>query len=221
MSPLRVAWTIIISTFAQQIVCFIPHRQQIAANPVAVGNVPFPLQGIETDDSIRAVYNDGEDPFKSPALVPESEEFSSAPNQVDFADKMLLKTLEDEIREDQDVATKAALLMKLLEDPTVQTLPIVYMEDTEEPMNNLEELYQSPIEKRSRYYRRYPWKRQNSRHRTYEADTRYLCVPTREDVFKLLVGIHENRNGNHQKTVSFCNRKRPAKAIFTNIRFLG
>lgn len=60
MSPLRVAWTIIISTFAQQIVCFIPHRQQIAANPVAVGNVPFPLQGIETDDSIRAVYNDGE-----------------------------------------------------------------------------------------------------------------------------------------------------------------
>lgn len=56
---------------------------------------------------------------------------------------------------------------------------------------------------------------------SYEADTRYLCVPTREDVFKLLVGIHENRNGNHQKTVSFCNRKRPAKAIFTNIRFLG
>lgn len=55
----------------------------------------------------------------------------------------------------------------------------------------------------------------------YEADTRYQCVPTRDDVFKLLVGLHENRSGNHKKTVSFCNRKRPAKAIFTNIRFLG
>lgn len=55
----------------------------------------------------------------------------------------------------------------------------------------------------------------------YEAESRYLCVPSREDVFKLLVGLHENRNGNNQKTVHFCNRKRPAKAIFTNIRFLG
>ncbi|KFB44220.1 AGAP008442-PA-like protein [Anopheles sinensis] len=72
-----------------------------------------------------------------------------------------------------------------------------------------------------RYYRRYPWKRQNSRSRTYDAEARYLCVPSREDVFKLLVGLHENRVGNHQRTVNFCNRKRPAKAIFTNIRFLG
>ncbi|XP_053664495.1 uncharacterized protein LOC128713657 [Anopheles marshallii] len=72
-----------------------------------------------------------------------------------------------------------------------------------------------------RYYRRYPWKRQNARSRTYDAEARYLCVPSREDVFKLLVGLHENRIGNHQKTVNFCNRKRPAKAIFTNIRFLG
>ncbi len=58
-------------------------------------------------------------------------------------------------------------------------------------------------------------------HSRYEADARYLCVPSRDEVFKLLVGLHENRNGNHQRTVNFCNRKRPAKAIFTNIRFLG
>lgn len=57
--------------------------------------------------------------------------------------------------------------------------------------------------------------------RRYETEARYLCVPSREDVYKLLVGLHENRNGNHQTTVNFCNRKRPAKAIFTNIRFLG
>lgn len=113
------------------------------------------------------------------------------------------------------------------------------------------------MKRSGRYYRRYPWKRQNGRSRTYvsnvcfwfgtsicvfainyvnfvfvfgffshefrryETEARYLCVPSREDVYKLLVGLHENRNGNHQTTVNFCNRKRPAKAIFTNIRFLG
>uniref|UniRef100_A0A182QUT6 Secreted protein n=1 Tax=Anopheles farauti TaxID=69004 RepID=A0A182QUT6_9DIPT len=85
-----------------------------------------------------------------------------------------------------------------------------------------EQLFTANGGKRSgRYYRRYPWKRQNARSRTYDAEARYLCVPSRDDVFKLLVGLHENRIGNHQKTVNFCNRKRPAKAIFTNIRFLG
>lgn len=57
--------------------------------------------------------------------------------------------------------------------------------------------------------------------RRYEAESRYLCVPSKDDVFKLLVGLHESRNGNMQRVVNFCNRKRPAKAIFTNIRFLG
>lgn len=55
----------------------------------------------------------------------------------------------------------------------------------------------------------------------YESEQRYMCVPSRDDVFKLLVGLHDNRKGNHNRTVNFCNRKRPAKAIFTNIRFLG
>ncbi|XP_047000320.1 uncharacterized protein LOC124616105 [Schistocerca americana] len=76
-----------------------------------------------------------------------------------------------------------------------------------------------PIWKRSRYYRRYPWKRQNGRYQA--ADDRYLCQPTREDVFQLLVALHEARRGDSSRTVSFCNRRRPASAIFTNIRFLG
>ncbi|KAL1123877.1 hypothetical protein AAG570_001647 [Ranatra chinensis] len=74
--------------------------------------------------------------------------------------------------------------------------------------------------KRSRYYRRYPWKRQNGRNSGYDPDG-YLCSPSREDVFQLLMAIHEARNGNHEKTLNFCNRKRPAKAVFTNIRFVG
>lgn len=56
---------------------------------------------------------------------------------------------------------------------------------------------------------------------SYESEQRYLCNPSRNDVLKLLIGLDEGRKGNHGRTVNFCNRKRPAKAIFSNIRFLG
>lgn len=55
----------------------------------------------------------------------------------------------------------------------------------------------------------------------YEVDNRYMCQPSREDVFKLLVALHETRAGNGGKSINFCNRRRSAGAIFTNIRFLG
>lgn len=55
----------------------------------------------------------------------------------------------------------------------------------------------------------------------YDPEARYICTPTRDEIFRLLVGLHETHSGNHKKQVNFCNRKRPAKAIFTNIRFLG
>ncbi|XP_069687500.1 uncharacterized protein [Periplaneta americana] len=95
--------------------------------------------------------------------------------------------------------------------------PLLYVEDADEDAEAL------PVPwKRSRYYRRYPWKRQNGRHRAQYADAnRYMCNPTREDVFQLLVALHEAREGNTRRTVNFCNRKRPASTIFTNIRFLG
>lgn len=77
--------------------------------------------------------------------------------------------------------------------------------------------------KRSRYYRRYPWKRQPGRGgiAASDIDNPYLCNPTREDVFQLLAALHEARAGNVGRTVSFCNRRRPAASVFTNIRFLG
>ncbi|RZC42144.1 uncharacterized protein BDFB_013317, partial [Asbolus verrucosus] len=105
--------------------------------------------------------------------------------------------------------------------------PILYVE--EYPSESIQG--QAPLEnnfyegqeintpyKRSRYYRKYPWKRQNSR---YDAENRYLCQPSKEDVFRLLVALHEARQGNRGQVINFCNRKRPASAIFTNIRFLG
>nr|UXO98182.1 RFLamide [Tenebrio molitor] len=120
------------------------------------------------------------------------------------------------------------LLANVLLQPWPKNIsPILYVEDhssesipNEIPENEIvetEELNSIPF-KRSRYYRKYPWKRQNSR---YDAENRYLCQPTKEDVFRLLVALHEARQGNRGQIVNFCNRRRPASAIFTNIRFLG
>ncbi|XP_039438361.1 uncharacterized protein LOC120419664 [Culex pipiens pallens] len=150
----------------------------------------------------------------------------------------LIREQLERVKEEEDIEIKSELLMKLLEQLPEGPLPIVYIEDAggsetapaestggepsgEDPVGQVERFTANGDKRSGRYYRRYPWKRQNARARTYDADARYLCVPSREDVFKLLVGLHENRIGNHQKTINFCNRKRPAKAIFTNIRFLG
>ncbi|KAH8325571.1 hypothetical protein KR067_001808 [Drosophila pandora] len=166
-------------------------------------------------------------------------------NELELASKFeVLKKLEEDLRAEQELVDKSALLMKMLEDPSLETLPLVYVEE-EEPEalitsggnddysdidNAVQELVLGQNKpKRSRYYRRYPWKRHNknrgsymnSINSNYEPELRYACTPSKEDIFKLLVNLHENRKGNHSKTVNFCNRKRPAKAVFTNIRFLG
>ncbi|KXJ80088.1 hypothetical protein RP20_CCG026856 [Aedes albopictus] len=156
----------------------------------------------------------------------------------------LIRESLERIKEEEDIDIKSELLMRLLEQMPEGPLPVVYIEDsagkgadsatsgdggvdgsaTDDDgivVQGEDQLTGNGSKRSGRYYRRYPWKRQNSRSRTYDADARYLCVPSREDIFKLLVGLHENRTGNHQRTINFCNRKRPAKAIFTNIRFLG
>ncbi|KAJ1520249.1 hypothetical protein ONE63_004456 [Megalurothrips usitatus] len=76
------------------------------------------------------------------------------------------------------------------------------------------------VRKRSRYYRRYPWKRVTRTRGSYDPDV-YMCTPSREDVIQLLVGLHRAREGDTGRTINFCNRKRPASSVFTNIRFIG
>uniref|UniRef100_A0A1B6LH95 Uncharacterized protein n=1 Tax=Graphocephala atropunctata TaxID=36148 RepID=A0A1B6LH95_9HEMI len=110
----------------------------------------------------------------------------------------------------------------LIEDPWEYVGdPLVYVGgevEEEDPESEVEEGTVSMPVKRSRYYRRYPWKRQNGR---YNSDPDgYICNPSKDDVFQLLVALHEAKNGK-DRTVHFCNRRRPARAIFTNIRFLG
>ncbi|XP_055712174.1 uncharacterized protein LOC129807140 isoform X2 [Phlebotomus papatasi] len=130
-------------------------------------------------------------------------------------------TLDDfDLRREEEIALKYAYLIQLLQEPARDPLPVIYMESEQVADDDY---HDEIMDKRSgRYYRRYPWKRQNTRYRTYDADSKYMCVPSREDVFRLLLGLHAvSVSGDEQKTVTFCSRKRPAKAVFTNIRFLG
>lgn len=79
----------------------------------------------------------------------------------------------------------------------------------------------SQVHKRSRYYRRYPWKRVTRTRGSYDPDQYNMCNPSREDVIQLLVGLHRAKEGDLGRTIQFCNRKRPASSVFTNIRFIG
>ncbi|KAJ8969682.1 hypothetical protein NQ317_006651 [Molorchus minor] len=132
--------------------------------------------------------------------------------------------------EDEKIDKIGNILTRLLIVPWPNGIsPLLYVETNPVPEeeqevieNNLvsddyENLTPVPS-KRTRYYRKYPWKRQNSR---YEPGNRFLCTPSKEDVYRLLVALHEARQGNRNRVVNFCNRKRPAYTIFTNIRFLG
>ncbi|XP_023032427.1 uncharacterized protein LOC6643866 isoform X1 [Drosophila willistoni] len=203
------------------------------------------------DAQERSVYDPGDELLRALnseqelGLMPQEPDYADTVyNELEVASKMdMLKKLEDDLRAEQELVDKSALLMKMLEDPSLETLPLVYVEE-DEPIvtSNDGDDYAGEIEnavqdlvlgqsksKRSRYYRRYPWKRHNknrgsymnSINSNYEPELRYACTPSKEDIFKLLMNLHENRKGNHSKTVNFCNRKRPAKAVFTNIRFLG
>ncbi|XP_039502691.1 uncharacterized protein LOC120458912 isoform X1 [Drosophila santomea] len=214
----------------------------VRQGPSSVGDV------LEVQE--RAVYDPGDELLRAQelglAVVPAGSDYADAVyNELELASKFeVLKKMEEDLRAEQELVDKSALLMKMLEDPSLETLPLVYVEEEEpevvipsagaEDYADLENAVQDLVlgqskPKRSRYYRRYPWKRHNknrgsymnSINSNYEPELRYACTPSKEDIFKLLVNLHENRKGNHSKTVNFCNRKRPAKAVFTNIRFLG
>ncbi|XP_043661858.1 uncharacterized protein LOC122625875 isoform X2 [Drosophila teissieri] len=200
------------------------------------------LSGDVLEAQERAVYDPGDELLRAQelelAVVPPGPDYADAVyNELELASKFeVLKKMEEDLRAEQELVDKSALLMKMLEDPSLETLPLVYVEEEEpeavipsagaEDYADLENAVQDLVlgqskSKRSRYYRRYPWKRHNKNRGNYEPELRYACTPSKEDIFKLLVNLHENRKGNHSKTVNFCNRKRPAKAVFTNIRFLG
>ncbi|KAF6214447.1 hypothetical protein GE061_009190 [Apolygus lucorum] len=129
-------------------------------------------------------------------------------NIVDYND-----IITNEVDGEMDPDRLTDYLMYLLSVPSDAELPLVVLQDDFIPPAP------APISKRSRYYRRYPWKRQQNG-RVYDPDS-YLCSPTRDDVFQLLMALHEARSGNLDKTVSFCNRRRPARAILTSMRFIG
>ncbi|KAH8385406.1 hypothetical protein KR200_011368 [Drosophila serrata] len=230
--------------------------QRLHLPPIFGRHGPAPPSDVQDIQNVqetqeRAVYDPGDELLRAQELglgvlgvpPPLATDYADAVyNELQLASNKfeVLKKMEEDLRAEQELVDKSALLMKMLEDPSLETLPLVYVEEEEpeatgaEDYADLENAVQDLVlgqskPKRSRYYRRYPWKRHNknrgsymnSINSNYEPELRYACTPSKEDIFKLLVNLHENRKGNHSKTVNFCNRKRPAKAVFTNIRFLG
>uniref|UniRef100_A0A1B0AEP7 Uncharacterized protein n=1 Tax=Glossina pallidipes TaxID=7398 RepID=A0A1B0AEP7_GLOPL len=207
--------------------------------PARRGKFVFQPQDLKEYDE-RTIYDPGDELFhvlnadvattnenlKIPSQSNDYEETIS--NDVDIVDKDdILQRLHQDLRDEQDIVTKSNILIKMLEDPNMDTLPLVYIEEEAEDTDadtSDNHINSNSLTKRSRYYRRFPWKRHHKNRSTYEPELRYACTPTKDDVFRLLVSLHENRNGRSARngnTINFCNRKRPAKAIFTNIRFLG
>lgn len=68
-------------------------------------------------------------------------------------------------QEDEDIDLKSKILFKLLDEGTDEApMPVVYVEHLKE--DAMQSLPSGQASKRSgRYYRRYPWKRQNTRYR--------------------------------------------------------
>nr|CAH7729799.1 unnamed protein product [Callosobruchus chinensis] len=132
--------------------------------------------------------------------------------------------LRNDLYEDEKLDQAVYLLSRMLLMPWPKdSSPLVYVEDNQQSAlpNNVEKdtfsEYSGLPKKRTRYYRKYPWKRQNSK---YDPEN-FICNPSKEEVYQLLVALHEARQGYRDRVIDFCNRKRPAYNVYTNIRFLG
>ncbi|XP_014297351.1 uncharacterized protein LOC103575223 [Microplitis demolitor] len=155
------------------------------------------------------------------------QNFRDIPTHTEPIDDLLFDYFDDSLPNELDEAMISQLskyLSSLLTQPKWET-PLVIVEDPmldEESEDSSELDMMHSVDKRSRYYRRYPWKRQHLRSgNSFDYESARLCTPSREDVLQLLVALHDVRQGNKSRTVNFCKTRRPVGKVFTNIRFLG
>ncbi|XP_050514999.1 uncharacterized protein LOC126890187 [Diabrotica virgifera virgifera] len=137
-------------------------------------------------------------------------------------------------QEDDGLEQAIRVLSKLLILPWPSgESPFIYIEAPRKPVTyNFPEINTSDEEqteenndvgpapsKRMRYYRKYPWKRENL---GYDPENPFVCYPSKSEIHRLLVALREDRYTDYKNApVDFCNRKRPAHTILTNIHFGG
>lgn len=100
----------------------------------------------------------------------------------------LIRESLERIKEEEDIDIKSELLMRLLEQMPEGPLPVVYIEDSagkgaesgdgsasddDGVVEGDDQLTGNGSKRSGRYYRRYPWKRQNSRSRTWVLSYEY------------------------------------------------
>ncbi|XP_011498831.1 PREDICTED: uncharacterized protein LOC105362969 [Ceratosolen solmsi marchali] len=144
----------------------------------------------QIDDSSEHEWNNIElkyqpNNYRKIVNLNDNEEYKN--EEIDFTDDQF-KSI-DQLNEAQLIQL-SKYLIKLLQRPDLWEAPLILIKD---PQDNVEEktfpleFGLQNISKRSRYYRRYPWKRQNSRsYNSMDYDPYNACNPTRNDVFQLL-----------------------------------
>ncbi|XP_056644324.1 uncharacterized protein LOC130899871 [Diorhabda carinulata] len=133
--------------------------------------------------------------------------------------------------EDERLEEAMRVLSKLLILPWPSgESPFIYIESPRKPIYNENTNIPDIIgedgdgigptpSKRMRYYRKYPWKRENM---GYDPENPFVCYPSKSEIHRLLVALHDTRyNGYKGSPVEFCSRKRPAHTILTNMHFSG
>lgn len=100
-----------------------------------------------------------------------------------------------------------ALSLKEIFRGSRQPLSDTYDFTMDEPLEGLT--------KRSRYYRKYPGKRQNRHYNDL-----YDCNPNSKETIRLLYAIHQAKLGDIEHII-FCNRVRNPKGIIPNPRYIG
>lgn len=84
-------------------------------------------------------------------------------SEADYSETDTNADLEEQSKEDREIELKAYMLLKMLAEQKNGPIPVLYVEPLLQP-NAV--ATSADMEKRSgRYYRRYPWKRQNTRYR--------------------------------------------------------
>ncbi|CAG9862823.1 unnamed protein product [Phyllotreta striolata] len=165
-----------------------------------------------------------------------------------YKDAPYSKRLKDEGIDD---TIRALSTLLVLPWPNGQS-PIMYIEtpktppyfineandDVEEEEESIGDNEIGPVpSKRMRYYRKYPWKRENSgfvpRGKSefdicqtqacrYNPENPFICYPSKYEIHNLIMALHNTRySGYKSPSVDFCNRKRPAHTILTNMHFSG
>nr|CAI5847598.1 unnamed protein product [Callosobruchus analis] len=135
--------------------------------------------------------------------------FSS--NDKSFEDESSFENSQEDLFDDEKLDEAIYLLTRLLLMPWPKdSSPLIYVEENQQSTlpNNVEKDTFSK-------YSDFPKKRSR-----YDPET-FICSPSKEEVYYLLVALHDARQGYKHRVVDVCNRIGHAHTVLHNMRYIG